>query len=791
MKKVLLGLVIIALTVVGCQNYDDQFDSLNDKIAALSSEVSSLQTIQATVTALGTRLDALAGSALTDEDLATILKEITDLEAEIDGLEGVTDEVDDLNNEVDQILEKLNDLLSANAFFEGNLVIRKMGQLVYAESMIKTGADDPLITVRGNVNVSNNGEFGDQLVYTDSINSRINAILSKIRTVQGDLRVSERANEVYPKNPEKWLRLDLPNLIYVDGNFESNGNIAYPKLMAVNGSFDYFGQTDFSGAISFPSLSNVGAAIASIDNEWGVVTVTSINIPNLSSNTQIRNTGEATLTQPTVTSVNIGGVLPPVVTLAKCTEFVHGGAVAQPALDLTLGGANATMSLAATSFTGEVTITTKGNINLPSVKKIVKTQLIAQTDASEAHLPSLEEVAGPLDISAKFTTIDLTALKTATASMAIHGVVVVSLPELAVKAGQVTAMIACPAATTFSAPKLDTASRVIDLKAAVDHISLLNLANVTTPTDEIVEWAAIKKIELAAQKGDLDVSAATALVDLIFTGFKNTPTGEDAQLNTLTITGANTVLKTLTIGATSALKTLNVTTTVLKTLSTAGEIINCNVSNNSSLETFNFAHTHLQGDRESKVDITNNDKVTSVDMSSLSKVGTVTVTGNAKLATLVAPSTDVLATSLAPITVHISANDLTGTYTNATAPTGTVTYVAPVITSAALSSFKAWLQANKDVDIANPIGTKDRTHAAAGNVAYATGSGVTANPVTYDMDIDNVDVVGTDAVEVGNLSTLMNADTAAKNGATGAAEDNDGDNTGGVTTARELATIAD
>ena len=34
------------------------------------------------------------------------------------------------------------------------------------------------------------------------------------------------------------------------------------------------------------------------------------------------------------------------------------------------------------------------------------------------------------------------------------------------------------------------------------------------------------------------------------------------------------------------------------------------------------------------------------------------------------------------------------------------------------------------------------------------------------MDIDNVDVVGTTAVETGNLSTLMNADTASKAGAT-------------------------
>jgi prefoldin subunit 5 len=772
MKKILLGLVIIALTVVGCQNYDDQFDSLNDKIAALSSEVSSLQTIQANVTALGTKVDALAGSALTDEDLATILKEITDLEAEIDGLDGVIDEVDDLNNEVDQILEKLNDLLSANAFYEGNLVIKNLGQLANAHEMIKTGADDPTITVKGNVDVV----VGANGVTKDSIAS-VQLILSKIRSVQGTATLTTDSDA------------NMDALTYVTGNVDLNGtdgkaNISAAKLLTIDGNMTITGLT---GAVALPTLGSVqGVRITEIA---GKATVTSVDFSGMTAGKVETSPGELVLAG--ATSVKLGGELPAVVTLAKCTEFVHGGAVAQPALDLTLGGANATMSLAATSFTGEVTITTKGNINLPSVKKIVKTQLIAQTDASEAHLPSLEEVAGPLDISAKFTTIDLTALKTATASMAIHGVVVVSLPELAVKAGQVTAMIACPAATTFSAPKLDTASRVIDLKAAVDHISLLNLANVTTPTDEIVEWAAIKKIELAAQKGDLDVSAATALVDLIFTGFKNTPTGEDAQLNTLTITGANTVLKTLTIGATSALKTLNVTTTVLKTLSTAGEIINCNVSNNSSLETFNFAHTHLQGDRESKVDITNNDKVTSVDMSSLSKVGTVTVTGNAKLATLVAPSTDVLATSLAPIDVHISANDLSGTYTAATAPTGTVTYVAPVITSAALSSFKAWLQANKDVDIANPIGTKDRTHAAAGHADYATGSGVTANPVTYNMDIDNVDVVGTDAVEVGNLSTLMNADAAAKAGATGAAADNDGDNTGGVTTARELATIAD
>jgi len=781
MKKVLLGSLVVALTVVGCQNYDDQFDSLNTKIASLSSEVSALSAIQTQVTALGTKLDALAGSALSDEDLEEILQDVADVQASVDGLDEVTDEVEDLNEEVDQILEKLGDLLSANAFYEGNLVIKNLGQLANAHEMIKTGADDPTITVKGNVDIL----VGTGGVTKDSIAS-VNLILAKIRSIQGTATLTTEANAA------------IDALTYVTGNIALNGtdgkaNITAAKLLTIDGNMTITGLT---GAISIPTLGSVQNV--NITEVAGKATVTSVDFSGMTTGKVETTTGALVLAG--ATSVKLGGELPAVVTLAKCAEFVHGGAVAQPALDLTLGGANATMSIAATSFTGEVTITTKGNINLPAVTKIAKTNLIAQTDASEAHLPALTEVTGNLDISAKFTTIDLGKLAKLKASLNIHGVVAVSLPELAATAATAIHTITCPVATTFAAPKLDTVSSVISLKAAVDHISVLNLADVVTPTNDIKQWAATKKIELGAQKGDLNVSGATALVDLLFTGFKNTPVGEDNQTNILTITGANTALKTLVIGAESALKTLNVTTTTLTSLSTAGAIINCNVSNNSALKTFSFAHTHLQGDRESTVKIENNDNTafTSVDMSSLSKVGTVNITGNAKLASIVAPSASVLATSLATITVTINSNDITGTYKAATAPTGTVTYVAPVITNATLSSFKSWITANVNVDIADPSGTKDRTIAAAGHASFAANSatgpafgGVTANPVIFNMDIDNTDVVGTTAVEVGNLSTLMNADAASKAGATGTAGDEDSDNAGGVTSHRELATIVD
>ena len=180
----------------------------------------------------------------------------------------------------------------------------------------------------------------------------------------------------------------------------------------------------------------------------------------------------------------------------------------------------------------------------------------------------------------------------------------------------------------------------------------------------------------------------------------------------------------LTIGATSYLKDLNVTGSALETLNTAGAIINTNVVSNAALTTFGFAHTHLQGDRESTVAIGDNALIASVDMGSLSKVGTVSVTNNPKLTSLVPPSSDVLATSLANIVVTINNNKLAGTYKPATAPTGTVTYTAPEITSTELAAFKSWIIANQDVDIADHIGgstaaeiaaNRDRTHAAAGD----------------------------------------------------------------------------
>ena len=115
------------------------------------------------------------------------MAEVTAVKADVAALNitGIETEVANLDTEVDQILEKLGDLLSANAFYEGNLIIKNLGQLANAHEMIKTGSDDPTVTVRGNVDVL----VGTAGVTKDSIAS-VNLILAKLRSVQGTVTVS-------------------------------------------------------------------------------------------------------------------------------------------------------------------------------------------------------------------------------------------------------------------------------------------------------------------------------------------------------------------------------------------------------------------------------------------------------------------------------------------------------------------------------------------------------------------------------------------------------------------------
>ena len=89
MKKGLLGLLVVALTIVGCQNYDDQFDELNDKIFLFHSKWTD--GIRTEVTALGTKLDQLASTSASASDLASVMAEVAALTSTMAEIKAATD----------------------------------------------------------------------------------------------------------------------------------------------------------------------------------------------------------------------------------------------------------------------------------------------------------------------------------------------------------------------------------------------------------------------------------------------------------------------------------------------------------------------------------------------------------------------------------------------------------------------------------------------------------------------------------------------------------------------------
>ncbi|MEK9603644.1 MAG: hypothetical protein VW127_04390 [Flavobacteriaceae bacterium] len=714
MKKGLLGLLVIALTVVGCQNYDDQFDELNKKISDLASDVSDLEGVQTTINALSDKLDNLSDSALTDSDLTEILDEIGEIQNAVSALEGIEDEVADLENEVDEILERLGELLSANAVIQGDVIITNTGDLAVVQDLIGTEDDDPLVTIQGNVHVLINATNG----LADSL-AAVNAITNKLKIVQGTVTITTSA------------AVEMNELMYISANHTASGagSVASPKLRTITGDL----HVDLPGVLDYSVLTTVGSVLVS-----QTATVTQAHFNKVEFTTDGTN-----IDLPNATHVKIGGVLPASVTLDSAVHFESSGVGAQTATHIVIGGDDAVFSLAATSFTGAVTITTTAAADLSAITSAAALNVVA----TDINLSGITDFTGATTLSA--TTVNIGSMESSTDTVTLVGPTAVALPALTSLGGDFVAA----SAGSFSAPELATSTGTIDIKAD-GTVAIKSL----TATSTIIDIATITGLTLGEQAATIDVSDFVHLTTLNYTGAHPasiTP-GSHVATNNLTVTSANASLTTLIIGD-GGIGTLTVSDSTLDSLTTDGHIINTIVTNNSDMAEFTFGHRHADGDDATTVSIVGNTSsdFTAVDLSSLSKVKHVNITGNTSLTTITAPNAAVLAEPLATVTVTISGNDTTGTWEDATAATETTPYSAATASAAVVTSFKPFIEAYLD-----------QTRTAS---------------VTFSIDVDNV---GT-----GTMQAAMAADGDAQAGPDGTAgnDDDQTNGTGGVDTEAELA----
>lgn len=503
MKKGLLSILAGALLVVGCQNYDDQFDSLEQQINALAAQASAITQVQSDLSALATQVSGLAGQ-LSAADLASVTSQVDAIKTQIDALSSVGEEVDNLNEEVDDILEALGELLQANAVINQNIKISNEAELDYVESLIGTEENDPTVIINGTLEV-----LGASLD-SEALAARLNAVVAKIRTVIGQTTITADAAVI-----------DASTIGFIDGSANISNDVTISKLATVSGdlTLGHYGAVDLSQLVTVNSLTLSNSA-----------SITTLNIGNLTGTLNTQN-------YPLATSISLGDIaLSGVVTATLAETFTWGyDSALAAALTLKVSDVGVVKATALPSITATLTLNNSGT-------------------GSEGHFPALTTIGPLVNLTNPAKTIDMSALTTVSGTLTINGVTTADLPVLANQGGAISAS----AATTFNAPALiDAASITTSDTAAISVKSVANAVNYTAS-------ATITQLTTAGQATSLALNAFPALqiANITVAGTKSTAIGitvtaastalsslsVDGVANTLSVTGAPALTTLATTG---------------------------------------------------------------------------------------------------------------------------------------------------------------------------------------------------------------------------------------------------
>jgi prefoldin subunit 5 len=410
---------------VGCQNYDDQFDSLEQQINALAAQANAITQVQSDLSDLANQVNGLAGQ-LSAADLASVTSQVDAIKSQIDGLASVGEEVDNLNEEVDEILEALGELLQANAVINQNLKITNEAELDYVESLIGTEADDPTVIINGTFEVDNS------TLSTAALAARVDAVVAKVRTVIGQVTITASAT------------IDASTLGFVDGSANMSNGVNISGLATVSGdlTLGHYGDVDLAQLVSVNSLTLSKSA-----------SITTLNIGNMAGTLNSKDFS-------TATSISLGDIaLSGQITATLATEFTWGyDSDIASALSLTVSGVAKVFANSVPSISAVVTITNSAA-------------------GSEGHFTALKTIATGGSLVNPAETIAMGAITTVSGTLTIDGPSAVDFPELATQGG----FISAANAGTFLAPKLvDAASITTSTTAAVTVKSVADPNNYTT-----------------------------------------------------------------------------------------------------------------------------------------------------------------------------------------------------------------------------------------------------------------------------------------------------------------------
>ena len=651
MKKGLLSLLALALTVVGCQNYDDQFDELTSQISSLQSTVdgltsvtSEIQSLQGLVSGLSTSLATVQSTVDTNNSgvvaqLNAVSSTLADLLAQLAGVATNAD-LAAISSTLADVQADVRSLLEEGAVINQNIVITNSAQLDYVSSLISTEDDDPNVIVNGYVRINTNFT---PAITADELAS-INAIASKFASVLGE-DGGTRGVEVTSSTS-----ITFENLVYVDADFDVNtSHPNIPALRTISGDLDINAPGDVVyGGPANEGLASVGGNV--ILSAAAASGATEINFANVTIEGTLSHGAGADLSFPAALSVDLGSAAFESLTANSANQIVS--ALSSTASDLTIfatnGGSIEFNSLVTASgnvsITGVATSTFRANLlttvtgtlegigqnlHFPALESVSVSTDLDGVDAVE--LSSLVNASTPVDLNDTPAVI-LTDLEEIDASFEWN-VIEINLPGVNVDAGSIVSSVA----TNVTIGAVDDISA--DLPSTVTHLTI---------DSQDADLATV------AAQGPLHTLTITAADDsagdISFTDAADAAT---ASLTTLVTTDVATLSFTgdslVSFNATNGLYINIASTSDVVTATTSGDIIRFISATPDLAEWANTANVKddpavTSGEEAVTVDIESS-QLASVDLSSMNKVRVVDLgSTNSNLVEVIAPSTDDLLT---------------------------------------------------------------------------------------------------------------------------------------------------
>ena len=633
MKKGLLSLLAVALTIVSCQNYDDQFAELTGLVETLSTEVEGLTKVQDDLTALSSTVGNLKASidglpnptaniAAIASGLASATTQITAIETALaDGVASAAD-LAAIDTLIDAVQADIDTLLSENAAISVPISIVSPLTLVNAQKFIKVGEGTPGgYLLNGNLTVD---------FYTASATlsaaeiETANELVAKIISVTGDVSVNGA--------------VDLAGLTYINGDYTITGYEPNDTTVA-----------NVSGDLT------VDGAILDANGVWGVLDLT--HITSVGDNVVITN-------QVSVTSIDLSGITSGgsgIQTGAPANTVVFANATG----DINLGPLEV-LSITADKSLGAITSTQAGTvpslaINADLAATITANNITAVTGALSVAGSTTTEVylnkvatAGAITVTAKVNEFHIPAL-------------VSSVNEIDVLAGTVnaSALRTMSDETDFNASGavlLPTGGEIAltDNLTCVPASGIINIPNLIISGAGVVASTTATDVTIGSYNTDATLANfnPTVVTNLTLVAQEITLGTLDASLATLvalTVTGSGTTGAapiTITPASQANLTSLHVAdmegvvlvSTSLVTLTTSGYVRSVDVSGaNAVLRSVNVGHTYalqpiFTSGMEFKLDTGGAaNTLKSLDLSALTRLAVADIDNNVALATITAP----------------------------------------------------------------------------------------------------------------------------------------------------------